>query len=226
MDLVLKNALIAYQEKQYSTALKYFKKLKNEKKDYYMGLTYVRMEDYKTAIIHLKKYLKIETDYQLMIQILVVLGFIYAEKKEFVKSKQYFEKALNLDFNNSKAYAALGFVQYKLNNNSEAIKSLKKAIEIDETNATAHNSLGYIYADINMSLEEAINECEIALKLSPDYAAYLDSVGYAHFKKGNFATAKEYLTKAMDILPENEEIRKHFKDVIVKEMAKKKEAID
>ena len=82
MDLVLKNALIAYQEKQYGTALKYFKKLKSEKKDYYMGLTYVKMEDYKTAIIHLKKYLKMETNYPLMIQILVVLGFIYAQKKE------------------------------------------------------------------------------------------------------------------------------------------------
>ncbi|MBU1076809.1 MAG: tetratricopeptide repeat protein [Spirochaetes bacterium] len=226
MDLVLKNALSAYGEADYSKAIKYFNKIKDPKKDYYLGLTYVRLEDYTTAIMHLKKYLKTEVDYQLIIQVYLVLGYIYAQKKEFIKSKKQFEKALSLDFHNAKANAALGFVEYKLKNYQSAIKSLKKAIEIDETNATAHNSLGYIYADINMSMEESIQECEIALKLSPDYAAYMDSMGWAYYKKGDLIKAKEYLTKALDKLPENEEIRKHFKDLILKEMAKKKETID
>ncbi len=226
MDLVFKNGLQSYKEKNYPKALKYFKKMKDTKKDYYLGLVYVRLEDYKSAIFHLTKYLKKETDYELMIQIYLVLGYIYAQKKEYTQSKQYFQKALNLDFHNSKAYAAIGYIQYKLNNNDEAIKFLKKAIDIDQDNATAHNSLGYIYADINMSLEEAIKECETAIKISPDYAAFLDSMGWAYYKKGELAKSKEYLTKALDINPDNKEIRKHFKDLIVKEMSKKKETID
>ncbi len=225
-DLILKNGLVAYNEKRYDDALKYFKKIKDEKKDYYLGLTHVRLEDYKTAITHLKKYLKRETDYQLMIQVYFVLGFIYAQKKEFARAKSYLEKALQLDFNNAKAYAALGYVHYKMRNFNESIKVLKKAIELDEENATAHNSLGYIYADTNMNLEEAVKECEIALELVPDYAAYMDSMGWAHYKKGDFGKAKEYLTKALDELPDNEEVKKHFKDMIVKEIAKKKEKID
>lgn len=225
-DLILKNGLIAYNEKRYKDALKYFKKLKDEKKDYYLGLTFVRLEDYKTAIIHLKKYLKRETNYELMIQVYFVLGFIYAEQKEFGRAKNYMEKAIQLDFNNSKAYAALGYIYYKMRNFNESIKALKKAIEIDEKNATAHNSLGYIYADINMNLEESVKECEIALKLVPDYTAYLDSIGWAYFKKGDFKNAKKYLTQALDKLPDNEEIRKHFKDMIVKDIARKKEKID
>ena len=225
-DLTLKNGLIAYNEKRYEDAIKYFKKLEDEKKDYYLGLAYVRLEDYKTAITHLKKYLKRETDYRLMIQVYFVLGFIYAQKKEFTRAKTYLEKALQLDFNNSKAYAALGYVHYKMRNFNESIKVLKKAVELDEENATAHNSLGYIYADTNMNLEEAVKECEIALKLLPDYAAYLDSMGWTYYKKGDFKKAKEYLTKALDELPEDEEVKKHFKDMIVKEIAKKKERID
>ena len=225
-DLNLKNGLIAYNEKKYEDAVKCFEKLKDEKKDYYWGLSYVRLEDYKTAIMHLKKYLKRETDYQLMTQVYFVLGFIYAQKKEFARAKAYLEKALQLDFNNAKAYTALGYVYYKMRNFNESVKALKKAIELDEQNATAHNSLGYIYADTNMNLEEAIKECEIALKLTPDSAAYIDSMGWAYYKKGDFEKAKQYLTEALDKLPDNEDVKKHFKDMIVKEIAKKKEKID
>ncbi len=225
-DLILKNGLIAYNEKRYNDALKYFKKLKDEKKEYYTGLVYVRMEDYKTAISFLKKYIKRETDYQLMIQVYFVLGFIYAQIKDFSKAKYYLEKALQLDFNNSKVYAALGFIHYKMRNFNESVKVLKKAIEIDEKNATAHNTLGYIYADTNMNLEEAIKECEIALKLTPDYAAFLDSMGWAQFKKGDIKKAKKYLSEALDKLPDNKEVKKHFKDMIMKDITRKKDKID
>jgi len=225
-NLILKNGLKAYNEKRYQDALKYFEKTKDEKKDYYLGLTYVKLEDYKTAITHLKKYLKKETNYSLMIQIYFILGFIYAQLNEYTKSLKYLQKVIDLDFNNSKAYAAIGYVYYKMKNFNESIKALKKAIEIDEENATAHNSLGFIYADINLNLQEAVRECEIALELSPEYPAYLDSMGWAYYKSGDLEKAKEYLVKAMDKMPDNEEIKKHFKDLIVKEMLKKREKID
>lgn len=226
-DLILKNGLKAYKEKRYEDALKYFNKLENElKKNYYLGLTYVRLQDYDSAIFHLKNYLKKETDYQIMIQVLMILGYIYVKKNDYKKAKIYFDKVLQLDFNNSKAYAALGYIYYQLKDYNEAIKVLKKAIEIDEKNATAHNSLGYIYADTNMQLEEAIKECEIALQLSPGYPAYLDSMGWAYYKKGELKKAKEYLAKALEIMPDNEEIKAHFRDVVVKEISKKKEKID
>lgn len=227
VNLILKNGLKAYQEKRYEDALKYFTKLEDdEKKNYYLGLTYARLNDYDSAIFHLKNYLKKETDYQFMIQVMMVLGYIYAQKEDYGKSKLYFEKALQLDFNNSRAYAALGYIYYKMHNFNEAIKALRKAIEIDEKNATAHNSLGYIYADLNMQLEEAIKECEIALQLSPEYPAYLDSMGWAYYKKGDIKKAKEYLAKAMELMPDNKEIREHFRNVVIKEIARKKEKID
>ncbi len=226
-DLILKNGLKAYQNNRFEDALKYFNKLEDEdKKNYYLGLTYVRLNDYDSAIFHLKNYLKKETDYQFMIQVMMVLGYIYVQKEDYGKAKLYFEKALQLDFNNSKAYAALGYVYYKMKNFNEAIKALSKAIEIDENSATAHNSLGYIYADLNMQLEKAVEECELALKISPDYPAYLDSMGWAYYKKGDLEKAREYLAKAMEMMPENEEIKKHFRDVVIKEMKKKREKID
>ena len=77
----------------------------------------------------------------------------------------------------------------KLNRSDKNISSfvleLKKAISMDEKSATAHNSLGFIYADTETKLNSAVKACETALELAPDNPAYLDSIGWAYFKKGN-----------------------------------------
>ncbi len=224
--IYLKNGVAAYKNGKYKEAVKYFRRVTTENKNYYIGLTLVRLEKYEDASAHLKSYLKKATDYALMIQVFLVLGYIYAELENFGMAKKYLQKAVELDFNNSKAYAALGFVYYKMQKYNEAIDSLKKAIEIDENNATAHNSLGYIYSDMNLNIDDAVKEIEIALNLKPDYAAFLDSMGWIYFKKGDFKEAKKYLAKALEKLPDNKEIKQHFRDVVVKEVAKRKESID
>lgn len=226
IDLLIKSGLKAFKQGKCEEALKYFHKLKNEKKDYYLGLTYVKLKDYDSAIRHLRLYLRRETNYELMIQVYMVLGYVYALKLEYVKSRRFFEKSLQLDFYNSKAYAALGYLDYKMNNYQESVKKLKKAIEFDNKNANAHNSLGYIYGDMNLNMADALKECEIALLLSPDYPAYLDSLGWVYYKQGDLIRAKQYLTQALDKLPESDEIRKHFKTIIVREINKKHEKID
>ncbi|MDD5067915.1 MAG: tetratricopeptide repeat protein [bacterium] len=222
----LENGLFYFKEKNFAKALKCFENMENDKKYYYMGLTHVRLKDYDSAIRNLKIYLRKETDYQLMIQISMILGYVHVQKSEMVKARKYFEKALQLDFNNSKAYAALGYIDFQLKNYNLSIKNLKRAIELDQQNATAHNSLGYIYADINMDTDQAVMECETALQLIPDYAMYLDSLGWAYYKKNDFTNAKKYLSMALEKNPDNQDIRKHFRDVITREMSTKKEHID
>jgi len=225
-DVYLKNGIEAYKKGDYKEALKYFRRLVSESKNYYIGLTLVRLKNYEDATAHLKSYLKKATDYALMIQVFLVLGYAYAELENFRVARKYLQKAIELDFNNSRAYAALGYVYYKLNQYNEAIDSLKKAIEIDENNATAHNSLGYIYSDLDMDIEQAVKEIETALRLKPDYGAFLDSMGWIYYKKGDFAEAKKYLARALEKLPDNPEIKQHFRDVVVKEVARRKESID
>lgn len=222
----LENGLICFREKNYPKAMKFFEKMEEDKKYYYLGLTAMRIRDYDSAIHYLKIYLRKETDYPVMIQISMIMGYAYAQKLEYVKARKHFEKALQLDFNNARAYAALGYIDYQLQNYGLSVRNLKKAVELDETNATAHNSLGYIYADTNMNLEEAVRECEKALQLIPEYASYLDSLGWAYYKKNDFEKAKKYLSLALEKDPDSPEIRKHFKDVIVREMKGKKERID
>lgn len=228
-DLILKKGMKAYQEQKYEEALKYFKQMQGEENptvDYYLGLTETRLEHYSEAIKFFKKLIKQKINYELSIQVRKILGYIYTKLGDYGLAKEVFLKVTELNFNDATAFSALGFIYYKMGNPETSIKFLKKSIEIDEKSATAHNSLGFVYADSEMRLSEAIKECETALKLLPGYPTYLDSLGWAYFKKGDYKKAKEFLSLAMDLMPDSEEIRKHYKDVVVKEVGSKREKID
>jgi tetratricopeptide (TPR) repeat protein len=42
---------------------------------------------------------------------------------------------------------------------------------------------------------------EIAIAADPDNTSYLDTIGWVHFKLGNYQEAKSYLEKAIEIGP-------------------------
>ena len=59
------------------------------------------------------------------------------------------------------------------------------------------NYLGYMLADRGEKLPEALVMIQKAVELEPQNYAYLDSLGWAYFKLGQYAKAEENLRKAM-----------------------------
>ena len=90
---------------------------------------------------------------------------------------------------------------------------LRKAIEAKPDFAAAYNALGYSFADRNIRLNEAIKLIEKALSLSPNDHYMLDSLGWAHYRKGNLDKAHKYLQQAYDINPDPE-IAAHLGEVL------------
>ncbi|MDO9366158.1 MAG: tetratricopeptide repeat protein [Methylotenera sp.] len=81
---------------------------------------------------------------------------------------------------------------------------LRRAIAEKPDFAAAYNALGYSFADRNIRLNEAIKLIEKALSLSPNDHYMLDSLGWAHYRKGNLNKAIKYLQQAYDINPDPE----------------------
>jgi tetratricopeptide (TPR) repeat protein len=75
------------------------------------------------------------------------------------------------------------------------------------------NHLGYLLASRGDQLDEAVTLVRRALQSDPDRPEYLDSLGWAHFKKGELNDALKYLTAAAEKLPDNSEIQDHLGDV-------------
>lgn len=90
---------------------------------------------------------------------------------------------------------------------------LRRAIKEKPDFAAAYNALGYSFADRNIRLNEAIKLIEKALSLSPNDHYMLDSLGWAHYRKGNLNKALKYLQQAYAINPDPE-IAAHLGEVL------------
>jgi tetratricopeptide (TPR) repeat protein len=78
------------------------------------------------------------------------------------------------------------------------------------------NYLGYLLADRGQQLDEAIRLVRRALDLEPDNPNYLDSLGWAYFRRGDLDQAERYLAPAAQQLPRNSTIQDHMGDVLAK----------
>ena len=93
--------------------------------------------------------------------------------------------------------------------------SLKKVIQLKPDHAHAYNALGYSLADRNERLAEARELIEKALKIAPDDAFIIDSMGWVMFRLGDLPRAYELLKKAYDARPDAE-IAAHLGEVLWK----------
>ena len=90
---------------------------------------------------------------------------------------------------------------------------LRKIIEINPSNAEALNFLGYFLIDRKApeGLEEGRTLVIRALEQAPQEAAYLDSLAWYYFKKGNYTEAQKIMADLPDI--NDEEIFLHRAEI-------------
>jgi len=90
---------------------------------------------------------------------------------------------------------------------------LKKLIQLKPDYAHAYNALGYSLADRNERLTEAKDLIEKALKIAPDDAAIIDSMGWVMYRLGDLPRAVELLKRAYEMRPDAE-IAAHLGEVL------------
>ena len=208
-----------YRNKRYEAALKEFLSIRSgsmayPELSYYLGLCYTKLEKYDEALLYLEQVVSSESGLIHLYQSRMILGFIYAVTKRYRLSEFEFRKLLEEGFESAKVYSALAYVVYMQGKSEESIQLLERALEIEPENTNAMNSLGYILAEQNKRLGTALGLCERAVKKNSKNPAYLDSLGWVHFKLGNLKEARIYLRKALEFAPKNKEILQHLKTVV------------
>jgi tetratricopeptide (TPR) repeat protein len=76
------------------------------------------------------------------------------------------------------------------------------------------NYLGYSWVDRNMRLKEGLEFIEKAVQLKPDDGYIVDSLGWAHFRLGNYAEAVEHLERAVELRPSDPILNDHLGDAL------------
>ena len=97
--------------------------------------------------------------------------------------------------------------QWKL---SEA--DLLHALELKPDQPLVLNYLGYSWIDKGENLERGLKMIEKAVELRPEDGYIVDSLGWAHYRLGDYASAVQYLEKAIELVPEDPTINDHLGD--------------
>ncbi len=90
---------------------------------------------------------------------------------------------------------------------------LKRAVEIAPEEPVALNYLGYSWAERGVNLDEAFALIEKAVALRPQSGAIIDSLGWAHYQRGEYDAALPHLEKAAALEPGDPTVTEHLGDV-------------
>ena len=106
-----------------------------------------------------------------------------------------------------------GVSHVELDQFPEAVRDFRRVLALDPDNADALNYLGYSWVDRGENLREAFQMIERAVELEPDSGAITDSLGWAHYKLGNYQEARRHLERAAELSPSSATIIDHLGDV-------------
>lgn len=109
-------------------------------------------------------------------------------------------------------YFARGGARERLGEWPLAENDLKTAMTLRPNDPTIMNYLGYSWIDRGINLDEGLALIEQALRLEPENGAITDSLGWAHYKLGNYERAIFYLERATELEPDISEILDHLGD--------------
>ncbi len=166
-------------------------------------------KDINAAITRLKRALVIDQDNGFLFE---ELGDLYRHNDEFVKSRDAYLEAQRLGYDSRNIDRSLAIAYERLDQDELAEKHFAKALQINPNDPFTLNYLGYWWADNGRNLEQAIKLIERAVQLRPKSGFFVDSLGWVHFKLGNFDLAVAFLEKATLLEPADPVITDHLGD--------------
>ncbi|MDR0452177.1 MAG: tetratricopeptide repeat protein [Treponema sp.] len=180
---------------------------------YFTGLSYAKLGNYEDGLLYLEQVIASGKDPLRIAQCRLTLAYIYVVTNRAKLAEFELGQLLKNGYVSVQIYTTLAYAAWIQKRNKQAIEYYEKALEIDQNNTTALNGLGFILADTNVDLVRALRLCKRAVDLKPHNPAYLDSLGWAYFQYGDIIEARTWMRKAVELAPQNEDIRVHLKVV-------------
>jgi tetratricopeptide (TPR) repeat protein len=141
------------------------------------------------------------------------LGYLAGLEKHYKEAIDYYTVAIQKDPANDIYRFYLAATVDRTGRRGEAIKILEEVVSRGTQVHEIYNYLGYMYVEENRDLDKAVTLIEKALASDPENGAYIDSLGWAYYKKGMLDEALEEISKAARYMPDDAVIREHLGDV-------------
>ncbi len=143
-----------------------------------------------------------------------LLGTAYYQMKNYLEAITYLKLALDIfpDSRNTKHNLAL--IYDALDEWEKSDKLYMELITSDSLDAQAYNNYAYSLVEREEDLDFALDLALNAIKISPESAAYLDTVGWIYYKLKRYKKAKEYVEESLKIDSNNVTIQKHYDEIL------------
>ncbi len=136
------------------------------------------------------------TDESIRIRLDLAEGQILRDAGKYAEGVEFYTQALEIFPNNIDLLYARGMIGEAMDRLDILESDMRLILKQEPDNATALNALGYTLADRTDRYSEAYAYIKKALALEPDDPAILDSMGWIHYRLGNYEKALSYLHKA------------------------------
>ena len=148
------------------------------------------------------------------------MGITYLTMKDFESANREFLKSLKISPENRVIRHSLLTVYEELEEYQSSDSLFEILFSEDENDATSLNNYAYSLSDREIinetTLTYALGLATKAIGLDPDNSAFLDTIGWIHYRKENYALALDYIKQSLSIDSTNSVILEHLGDVYVK----------
>lgn len=144
------------------------------------------------------------------------LGNIMRARKRYEEAIGYYTKVIGLigepQARDWVYFYSRGTCYERSKNWPKAEADLQTALKLEPDQPLTLNYLGYSWIDQNVNLRAGLKLIEKAVSLKPDDGYIVDSLGWAHYRLGNYQKAVEFLERAVELRPEDPVLNDHLGD--------------
>jgi tetratricopeptide (TPR) repeat protein len=145
-------------------------------------------------------------------ELVTALSQIFSRTGAHAEAVSVLTEALKAHPRDEDLLYALGTVLERSGATQQALARMRELLEVNPQNAAALNFIGYTLADHGEQLDEAERLVRRALAIHPDSGAYLDSLGWVQFRRGDMVRATGTLERAVELEPDEPAILEHLGD--------------
>ena len=222
-DNLLAKAAEAYNNKEYETAIKYYSSIKPATVGTMVGIaaSYNELGNKDNAIIYYENALKLKP---IDSDIAYYIACLYGEKENYVKTREYLEKAIAFNKNNTQAVEYLksldeadksklltdAIALYEANNYDESFAKFNELLSKDNQNSYALYYRGMIY-DTKEQRQEAIADFKKAYDLNKEFYICNYLIASDYDALGKFKDAHDYYLAYANLNIEDDEYKQYAK---------------
>jgi tetratricopeptide (TPR) repeat protein len=150
------------------------------------------------------------------IQALVQLGNLLRRDEDYARAESAYSRAIERlgtpEREDWSLFYARGIAYERTKQWPKAEADFLQALELEPEQPFVLNYLGYSWVDKGMRLDEARDMLDRAVAARPDDGFIVDSVGWVHYRLGEYADAVETLERAVELEPGDPVINDHLGD--------------